>query len=102
MYLSVYLFTYPGLLPVRWMAPESLADGIYTPMSDIWSFGVTLYEIITFGSFPYQVITISNNNPIILNFVQSVLFTNKFNSPLKAGFSNKKDTVFSLNTHNTN
>ena len=38
------------------MAPESLADGIYTPMSDIWSYGVTLYEIITFGSFPYQVL----------------------------------------------
>ena len=44
------------MLPVRWMAPESLADGIYTPMSDIWSYGVTLYEIITFGSFPYQVL----------------------------------------------
>ena len=36
------------------MAPESCSDGIYSPMSDIWSYGVLLYEMITFGSFPYQ------------------------------------------------
>ena len=47
------------MLPVRWMAPESLVDGLFTPMTDIWSYGVLLYEIITFGSFPFQ--GMSNN-----------------------------------------
>ena len=37
------------------MAPESLIDGLFTPMSEIWSYGVILYEVITFGSFPFQV-----------------------------------------------
>ena len=52
------------MLPVRWMSPESLADGIFTPMSDIWSFGVLLYEIITFGSFPFQGLS---NNQVLEN-----------------------------------
>merc|ERR1719458_488611 len=54
-----YRFSRKGMLPVRWMAPESLADGLFTPASDIWSYGVLLYEMITFGSFPFQ--GLSNN-----------------------------------------
>ena len=42
------------MLPVRWTAPEALRDGIYSAKSDIWSYGVLVFEIVTFGSFPYQ------------------------------------------------
>lgn len=54
-----YKFNRKGMLPVRWMPPESLDLGVFTPASDVWSYGVLLYEIITFGSFPYQ--GMSNN-----------------------------------------
>ncbi|KAH8272138.1 hypothetical protein KR018_002173, partial [Drosophila ironensis] len=45
------------LFPVRWMPPETLNFGLFTPSSDIWSFGIVLYELITFGSYPYQELT---------------------------------------------
>lgn len=62
-----YKFTRKGMLPVRWMSPESLALGVFTPASDVWSYGVLLYEIITFGSFPYQGMT----NSEVLEYVKS-------------------------------
>lgn len=62
-----YRFNRKGMLPVRWMSPESLALGIFTPSSDVWSFGVLIYEIVTFGSFPFQ----GKSNNEVLEYVKS-------------------------------
>ncbi|KAF2360714.1 Serine-threonine/tyrosine-protein kinase catalytic domain [Trinorchestia longiramus] len=51
---NYYRFNRKAMLPVRWMAPESLEDGIFTTATDVWSYGVLLYEIITFANFPFH------------------------------------------------
>ncbi|XP_069141590.1 hepatocyte growth factor receptor-like [Argopecten irradians] len=43
-------------LPVKWMAPESLERGKYSSKSDVWSFGVVLWELITRGNNPYAAV----------------------------------------------
>ena len=42
-----------GMSPVKWTAPEALMDGQFTIKSDVWSFGILLYELITYGQAPY-------------------------------------------------
>ncbi|KAF7207375.1 tyrosine-protein kinase FRK [Nothobranchius furzeri] len=39
--------------PVKWTAPEAINGNRYTIKSDVWSFGILLYEIMTFGQMPY-------------------------------------------------
>ncbi|XP_036673256.3 tyrosine kinase receptor Cad96Ca isoform X1 [Drosophila suzukii] len=49
-----------GKLPIRWMATESLYDNIFSVKSDIWSFGILMWEIVTLGSTPYPGISASD------------------------------------------
>ncbi|XP_053159554.1 tyrosine-protein kinase JAK3 [Hemicordylus capensis] len=45
-----YVMREPGQSPIFWYAPESLTDNIFSQESDVWSFGVVLYELFTYGS----------------------------------------------------
>jgi serine/threonine protein kinase len=53
-------------LPVRWMAPESLLFGRYAADTDVWSFGVLLWEIFSYGATPYT----GHTNPEVVQLVR--------------------------------
>ncbi|KAL1426126.1 hypothetical protein MTO96_018507 [Rhipicephalus appendiculatus] len=53
-------------LPVKWMAPESLEKGIYNHKTDVWSYGVLLWELMTRGVTPYPEV----DNWDIVNFLK--------------------------------
>lgn len=54
-------------MPIRWMSPESLTDAVFSTASDVWAFGVVLWEMVTLAEQPYQGLT----NEEVLNMVRN-------------------------------
>ncbi|KAM4622064.1 macrophage colony-stimulating factor 1 receptor [Polymixia lowei] len=50
---SNYVVKGNARLPVKWMSPESIFDCVYTVQSDVWSYGILLWEIFSLGKSPY-------------------------------------------------
>nr|XP_033804528.1 receptor-type tyrosine-protein kinase FLT3 [Geotrypetes seraphini] len=58
---SNYVIKGNARLPVKWMAPESVFEGMYTMKSDVWSYGILLWEIFSLGVNPYPGIQVDAN-----------------------------------------
>ncbi|XP_065835753.1 tyrosine-protein kinase receptor TYRO3-like [Oscarella lobularis] len=52
-------------LPIRWVALEGFTKGIFTTKSDIWSYGITLWEVMTMGMTPYPGVGVGNLVPLL-------------------------------------
>ncbi|XP_067942100.1 uncharacterized protein [Watersipora subatra] len=53
---GVYIALNSKLLPVKWLSVEALTDLTFSPASDVWAFGVVLFELVTLGETPYPTI----------------------------------------------
>lgn len=57
---SSYVLRGNARLPVKWMSPESLFACVYTFESDVWSYGILLWEIFSLGNTPYPGIQVGS------------------------------------------
>src|SRR3569833_3173458 len=53
-------------LPIKWLSIEALTDHLFSEKSDVWSFGILIYEVFTFGKIPYTTM----NHDEVLTFLQ--------------------------------
>ncbi len=44
---------FKGRVPVKWMSPEALFDRKFSTKSDVWSYSILSWEIMTYGGTPY-------------------------------------------------
>ncbi|XP_001602830.2 epidermal growth factor receptor isoform X3 [Nasonia vitripennis] len=49
-----------GKMPIKWLALECIQHRIFTHKSDVWAFGVTVWEVLTYGGRPYESVAARN------------------------------------------
>lgn len=67
LYPEAYHYLHGRQLPIRWMAPESINHDMFAMETDIWSFGVLMWELITYGEQPFHNL---NNNDVMIKVAQ--------------------------------
>lgn len=54
LYICNFLcFRQGGKIPIRWTAPEAIAYRKFTSASDVWSYGIVMWEVMSYGERPY-------------------------------------------------
>ncbi|CAB3399632.1 unnamed protein product [Caenorhabditis bovis] len=98
---SYYPLFGENAIPLRWLAPESIRRQKFDHMSDVWSLGVTLWEIFTYGKVPYEHLSnqeLSHHVQQLLPFHHDIIPNEFYNMMLKCWEydANKRPTAEDL------
>ena len=63
-----------GPLPVKWMAIESIRDRVFSTESDVWAFGIVLWEMFSLGKTPYPGVEACDLYHMLLRYFLTLLF----------------------------
>lgn len=55
-----------GKIPIRWTAPEAISYRKFTSSSDVWSYGIVMWEVMTYGERPYWELSNHEVSPVAL------------------------------------
>ncbi|PAA88729.1 hypothetical protein BOX15_Mlig020380g1 [Macrostomum lignano] len=70
-----YRMSSANAVPMRWMPPEAIQYAFYTVKSDVWAYAVVLYELVTFGKFPFYELS---HQQVSHNVVRGATLLNHF------------------------
>lgn len=70
LHLNLMFLSIPqgGKIPVRWTSPEAIAYRKFTSASDVWSYGIVMWEVMSFGERPYWDMS---NQDVSFHFIQN-------------------------------
>lgn len=57
LYFVLFFSDKGGKIPIRWTAPEAIAFRKFTSASDVWSYGIVMWEVVSYGERPYWEMT---------------------------------------------